>query len=109
MEKNKRLFLSMAQEDVDKLDRLREELGMNRSQYIRYLLSGQKKVLPTSVKDKKLIDTISRIELDMRVLALKEEMAPEDSLAIFCEIKEIKELLYGKSTFGPVDQKSGGK
>ena len=109
MEKNKRLFLSMAQEDVDKLDRLREELGMNRSQYIRYLLSGQKKVLPTSVKDKKLIDTISNIDLTMRVLALKEGMTPEDSLAIFCEIKEIKELLGGKSTFGPVDQKSGGR
>ena len=109
MEKNKRLFLSMAQEDVDKLDRLREELGMNRSQYIRYLLSGQKKVLPTSVKDKKLIDTISNIDLTMRVLALKEGMTPEDSLAIFCEIKEIKELLGEKSTFGPVDQKSGGR
>ncbi len=109
MEKTKRLFLSMAQEDVDKLDRLREELGMNRSQYIRYLLSGQKKVLPTSVKDKELINAISKIDLDMRVLALKEEITPEDSLALFCEIKEIKDLLGGKSTFGPVDQKSGGR
>ena len=109
MEKNKRLFLSMSQEDVDKLDRLREELGMNRSQYIRYLLSGQKKFLPASVKDKKLIDAISRIDLNMRVLALKEDMAPEDSLAIFCEIKEIKELLGGKTAYGPVDQRSGGR
>lgn len=109
MEKNKRLFLSMSQEDVDKLDRLREELGMNRSQYIRYLLSGQKKFLPASVKDKKLIDAISRIDLNMRVLALKEDMAPEDSLAIFCEIKHIKELLGGKTAYGPVDQRSGGR
>ena len=75
MEKNKRLFLSMSQEDVDKLDQLREELGMNRSQYIRYLLSGQRKVIPSAVKDKKLIDAISKIDLDMRVLALKEGMA----------------------------------
>ena len=109
MEKNKRLFLSMTQEDVDKLDQLREELGMNRSQYIRYLLSGQRKVIPSSVKDKKLIDAISKIDLDMRVLALKEGMTSKDALTIFCEIREIKELLGYKSTFGPVDQKTGGR
>lgn len=109
MEKNKRLFLSMSQEDVDKLDQLREELGMNRSQYIRYLFSAQRKVLPSSVKDKKLIDAIARIDLDLRVLALKDEMTPGDVLAIFCKIREIKELLGYKFTFGPVDQKTGGK
>ncbi|MDD3138695.1 MAG: ribbon-helix-helix protein, CopG family [Lachnospiraceae bacterium] len=109
MEKNKRLFLSMSEEDVDKLDRLREELRMNRSQYIRYLLSGQKKVMPTAIKDKKLIDAISKIDLDMRVLALKEGVSPGDALAIYCEIREIKELLGYKTTSGPVDQKLGGK
>ena len=109
MEKNKRLFLSMPQEYVDKLDGLCTELGMNRSQYIRYLLSGQRRVLPTVVKDKKLIDAIAKIDLDMRVLALKEGMTPRDTLAIFCEIREIKALLGEKSAYGPVDQKTGGK
>ncbi len=38
-----RLFLSLQDEDLNRLDALRSELGMNRSQYIRYLLSGQRK------------------------------------------------------------------
>ena len=41
-EKNSRLFLSISEEDLHRLDMLREELGMNRSQYIRYVISGQK-------------------------------------------------------------------
>lgn len=106
---NKRLFLSLSQEDVDKLDKLRSELGMNRSQYIRYLLSGKKKVIPTVIKEKKLIEAISKIDLDMRALALKEGMAPEDALTIFCEIREMKELFGYRTTFSPVDQKTGGK
>lgn len=43
-EKNNRLFLSVSDTDLYKLDILREEMGMNRSQYIRYLISGQKRV-----------------------------------------------------------------
>ncbi len=70
MEKNKRLFLSMSEEDVAKLDRLKDELGMNRSQYIRYLISGQKKILPGVLRDKKLIDTLSEINLELQVIAL---------------------------------------
>lgn len=106
---NKRLFLSLSQEDVDKLDRLRLELGMNRSQYVRYLLSGKKKLIPTSIKERKLIEAISKIDLDLRALALKEGMTPEDALTIFCEIREMKELLGYRTTFSPVDQKTGGK
>jgi len=37
-EKNNRLFLSVSDEDLERLDMLREELGMNRSQYIRYVI-----------------------------------------------------------------------
>lgn len=33
-EKNNRLFLSVSDEDLRRLDALRGELGMNRSQYI---------------------------------------------------------------------------
>ena len=50
MADNKRLFLSLPEEDVKKLDVLRAELGMNRSRYIRYLLSGQKKQICPSIR-----------------------------------------------------------
>ena len=109
MEKNKRLFLSMSEKEVERLDVLREELGMNRSQYVRHLLSGQRKIMPAAIKEKQLIDVLSKIELDMRVLALKEGISPGESLAIYSELREIKELMDHRTTFGPLDQKSGGK
>ena len=36
---DKRLFLSLSADDLARLDKRRAEYGMNRSQYIRYLLS----------------------------------------------------------------------
>lgn len=109
MEQNKRLFLSVSDEDLSKLDALRSELGMNRSQYIRYLIAGQKKIMPSAIRDKKLIDAISKIDLDLKALALKEGMRPGDTLAIYSELGEIKRLLGQKVVFGPVDQKKGGE
>lgn len=109
MEQNKRLFLSMSEEELAKMDLLRSELGMNRSQYVRYLISGQKKMMPAVLKDRKLLDALARIDVDMKALALKEGISPGDTLAIYSEVREVKALLGQKITFGPVDQKCGGK
>ena len=94
-EKNSRLFLSVSEEDLHRLDMLREELGMNRSQYIRYVISGQKKVLIPSVKYKEMISKLSQIDLSLRVIALKEEMTSEDKLLIYTKLQEIKEIVSG--------------
>lgn len=104
-EKNNRLFLSVSEADLHRLDMLREELGMNRSQYIRYLISGQKRVLIPSVKYKELVTKISQIDLSLRVIALKDDVSIEDRLLIFTELKEIKNILTGMDTFGHDDQK----
>lgn len=104
-EKNNRLFLSVSDADLYKLDILREELRMNRSQYIRYLISGQKRVLIPSVKYKQLVTKISQIDLSLRVIALKDEISTEDKLLILTELTEIKRILTGMDTFGHDDQK----
>lgn len=104
-EKNNRLFLSVSEEDLHRLDMLREELGMNRSQYIRYVISGQKKVLIPSVKYKEMISKLSQIDLSLRVIALKPKMTSEDKLLIYTKLQEIKEIVSGNGTFGPGDQK----
>ena len=90
---DKRLFLSMSEEDVRKLDALRQELGMNRSQYIRYLLSGQKKLIPASIRQKALVEQMSQIDLHLRRLCLKEGMEAKDILFIYEELKDIREAL----------------
>ncbi|MBP3593038.1 MAG: ribbon-helix-helix protein, CopG family [Lachnospiraceae bacterium] len=105
-EKNNRLFLSVSDADLSRLDVLREELGMNRSQYIRYLISGQKRLLIPSVKYKELISKISQIDLSLRVIALKEEMTSEDKLLVYSKLDEVKRILTGMDTFGHDDQKS---
>ena len=108
-EKNNRLFLSVSDADLSKLDLLRAELGMNRSQYIRYLIEGQKKVLIPSIKYKELITKVSQIDLSLRVIALKDEMSEKDKLLIYSKIEEIKMLLSGEETFGHDDQKWEGE
>ncbi len=103
--KNRKLSLSMSDEDIAKLEMLSTELGMNKSQYVRHLLSGQKKILPTSIRDKKLIEQLAQIDLDMRVLALKDGINPGETLALYSELRELKYLLTGKTTSGPLVQK----
>jgi hypothetical protein len=49
---SKKVHLSLSEEEVAKFDMLRNELGMNRSQYFCYLLSGQKKQMPDSIRYK---------------------------------------------------------
>ena len=104
-EKNNRLFLSVSDEDLRRLDALRGELGMNRSQYIRYVISGQNKKLIPSVKYKELITKLCQIDLSLRVIALRPEMSSEDKLLIYTKLQEIKDIVSGKDTFGPGDQK----
>ena len=50
---SKKVHLSLPEEEVAKFDMLRNELGMNRSQYFCYLLSGQKKQMPDSIRQKR--------------------------------------------------------
>lgn len=107
-EKNNRLFLSVADEDLLRLDMLREELGMNRSQYIRYLISGQKKVMIPSVRYREMISKLAQIDLSLRVIALKDEITTKDKLLIYTKLQEIKDIVSGSETFGPGDQKWKG-
>jgi len=104
-EKNNRLFMSVSDADLYKLDTLRAELGMNRSQYIRYLIEGQKKVLIPSIRYKELISKIAQIDLSLRVIALKAGMSSEDKLLVYAKLDEIKMLINGMDTSSHDDQK----
>ena len=103
MERTNRLNMYVDAEDVVALDQLRAELGMNRSEYIRYMLKNQKRIVPVSIKEKELIKVLSQIDLHLKALALKEELSTEDRLFIFSEIDEIKRLLREGVTFTPLE------
>lgn len=103
MSNNKRLVLSVSEADIKRIDSLSEELGMNRSQYIRYLLSARSKILVPSIRYKELIKCISNIDLSLRVVALKEDISNQDKIYIESSIKELKQLIASFSTSGQVD------
>ena len=87
---------------------LRNELGMNRSQYFCYLLSGQKKQIPDSIRYKNLIAKLSDINLHLKHICLKEGMDAGDILYVHEALKDLRTAL--DITSGPVDQKlKGGK
>ena len=103
---SKKVHLSLPEEEVAKFDMLRNELGMNRSQYFCYLLSGQKKQMPDSIRYKNLIAKLSDIDLHLKHSCLKEGMDAGDILYVHEAIKDLRTAL--DITFGPVDQKSKG-
>lgn len=106
---NKRLFLSLSDSDLERLDKRRAEFGMNRSEYIRYILSSQRKAIPYSISQKELVKEISQVNLYLKTICLipmtpatSFQMrsgvgtAPERALA-FNLMKECKILLITKS------------
>ena len=109
MEKTNRLNMYVDADDVVALDYLRAELGMNRSEYIRYMLKNQKRIIPVSIKEKELIQVLSQIDIHLKALALKEELSVEDRLFIYSEIEEIKKLIREGVTSAPLEQKLEGR
>ena len=109
MEKTNRLNMYVDADDVVALDYLRAELGMNRSEYIRYMLKNQKRIVPVSIKEKELIRVLSQIDIHLKALALKEELSVEDRLFIYSEIEKIKKLIREGVTSAPLEQKLEGR
>ena len=105
---NKRLFLSLPEGDLNKLDARRAELGMNRSEYIRFIISGQRKRIPFSVKQRYLVDVLSEVDLHLRAICLKEGIEAKDVLYITESLKEIKRQLFENGTCGQSDHKLEG-
>lgn len=103
---NKKVHLSLPEEVIAKFDLLRNELGMNRSQYFCYLLAGEKKKIPDSLKQRNLISKFSDVDLHLRHICLKEGMNAGDVLYVQEAIKDLRSALG--ITSGPMDQKFEG-
>ena len=91
-----RVFLSMTEEEVSALDTAREKVGMTKSQYVRYLMSGKKEIRPPTIRYKELIHRLDAIERDLKVIAMKESLTDTDRICIMAKAEDIKNLLRGK-------------
>ena len=99
------MFLSVSEEDLIRLDEGRETYGMNRSQYIRHLLSKQKKPVAPSVKYQSLVESFNKIDLELRVIALKDSLSVQEKLLVFTKLEELREILGKGGGFGKLDQR----
>ena len=93
MANTKRLFLTMSEDEWESFERAREELGMNRSQFVRYLIGGQKEIRPPAIKYKELIFHIANIDRDLKVIAMKEELSDLEKMQVLTKLEDLKNLL----------------
>lgn len=76
-----RLFLSLSDEELRCFETARELLGMNRSQYLRYLMTDQKEIRPVELTHRELIQKLSCIERDLKVIAMKKELGEQERMS----------------------------
>ena len=95
MSKSVRLFISVSEEEFSLFEKAREELGMNRSQYLRYLIGGQKEIRPVAIKYKDLISHLANIDRNLKVIALKDELSDQDKMVMLTKLQDLKKLKEG--------------
>lgn len=87
---SKRMFMTLTEEEYDRFECARGQLGMYRSQYLKYLIQGQKEIRPMPITQQKMIDTISGIERNLKVIAMNDSFSDEERLYVMEQIKDIK-------------------
>lgn len=97
-----RLFLSLSDEELQLFESAREKLGMNRSQYVRYLISGQKEIRPPAMKYQELIKGIADMDRNLKIIAMKESLSDQDRQYVMTSINDMKTQL---ATSGQLVQK----
>ena len=93
MGKSTRLFLSLSEEEFQSFENARNELGYNRSQFIRYLIGGQKEIRPPAMKNQAFISHIASIDRSIKVIAMKESLSDTDRMLIITKLEELKEVI----------------
>ena len=93
MSKSTRLFLSLSEEEFKSFENARNELGYNRSQFIRYLIGGQKEIRPPAMKNQAFISRMASIDRSIKVIAMKETLSDTDRMLIITKLEELKELI----------------
>lgn len=91
-----RLFLSLSDEELRCFETARELLGMNRSQYLRYLMTDQKEIRPVELTHRELIQKLSCIERDLKVIAMKKELGEQERILLMERVKELKQIWNGE-------------
>lgn len=91
----KRMFMSLTENEYERFESARGELGMTRSLYLKYLISGQKEIRPPAITQRKLIEKLALVDRDLKIIAMKENLEDNDRIYVMEQLKELKTLLNG--------------
>ncbi len=89
----KRVCFTIQESVIDRFDNACRETGLTRSQYLGCLLSGRIDIRPPVFGYRTLIQNLSSIERDLKVIALKENLSDNDKILILTKLYEIKQLM----------------
>ena len=92
-----RLFLSLTDDEFREFESAMEKAGLTRSKYLKMLLSSRRDIRPISLKEKELIHTLSEIERDLKIIAMKESLSDEERIPVLTKIEDIKTAFKKKT------------
>lgn len=90
----KRMFMSLTEDEYLRFETSREELGMTRSLYLKYLISGQREIRPPAIMQRELIEKLAVVDRELKIIVMKDSLDTNDRIYIMEQLKEIKSLLY---------------
>lgn len=89
---SKRLFLTLSEDEFLRFEFARAELGMQRSQYLKYLLAGKKEIRPVTIKEKQISDKLSEICNYIKVIALKDNISDDEKIYLMQLLRDMNEF-----------------
>ena len=88
-----RLFLTLSENEFHQFENSRAQLGMQKSQFLKYLLLGQKEIRPMPIVHRQLLDKLSSVDRNLKIIAMKEDLSDEDRLYTMEQLMDIKGFL----------------
>lgn len=90
---SKKLYINLTEEEFEQYENSRNQMGMQRGKYLKYLLNGQREIRPVSIVNEKIIGKISEMNRHLKIIAMKDELEDNEKIYIMEQIRDIKELL----------------
>lgn len=88
-----RFTISIASEEIDRFERGRAKLGMNKSAYVRYLIDEHEGKEPSFVKYREIIELLAELNLHMNTIILQPETSEHDRMLLAEKISETNKRL----------------
>lgn len=88
-----RFTVSMYENDIDLFERIRGDLSLNKSAFIRFLLMEYTNKTPSEIKHKKLIKEISDLNTEIKKFLLQDKLNDSEKLYIYEKLNDINAKL----------------